>query len=163
MVGHGGQLNYARRVRLRLQQEVNRQIGDGGWAAFYWTNGSPFRDVIDGIRWEDLPTTLAGLIFVGDAVAFPHANVHSFTTILRRDVQSTSAASIISKVHNELPRLVLERFEASSGVRALMLADASRHGTYLLRRDGTERILPFNLLMDRDPKRLTKDETPPRP
>lgn len=49
---------------------------------------------------------------------------------------------------DDLAKLVLERFQNSSGVRLTLLKAGER---ILVNRDGTRRILPFNLLMDKDP------------
>jgi hypothetical protein len=158
IVGHGGQRNYARRVRLRLEQEAARQISASGlgWAAFYWTNGAPFAEVISRLDWNAIPERVVGLIFVGDAIAFPHGNIHSFTVFAPRGVNS-GETEITSTIHSGLAQAVFERFQVSSGVRAtLLVGSEDRDRIELLRRDGKRRILPFNLLMDRDPTPFLK-------
>lgn len=154
IVGHGGEANYLRRVCLRLQKEATQQIAasESGWAAFYWTNGAPISSVLAHLRWEDLPERLVGLIFLGGAVAFPDANIHSYRHILPRGADPTLSPLTFSPSKYDLGRLVFERFQASSGVRATLLAGGELgEQTELLRRDGRRRILPFNLLLDRDP------------
>ena len=153
IVGHGSEASYNRRLRLRLRNEVLRQIPKSGdaWAAFYWTNGTPISSLISELRWEEFPQGLAGIILLGDAVAFPHANIHSYIFIIPRGAVLGGQKIVSSEVSENLARLVAERFENSSGVRPTLLsATENRRRVELLRRDGSRRIMPFNLLMDKD-------------
>lgn len=151
VVGHGGEANYTRRMRLRLLNEIAKQIPprDEGWAAFYWTNGAPSGSLLRTIQPGDLPPGLAGIILLGDAVAFPCPSMHSFVFISPAGAESTI---LRSGVDDKFAGRVLQRFEASSGVRADLLSTTDGQiRRNLIRRDGSRRILPFNLLMDSDP------------
>lgn len=164
IVGHYGEQNYAERLYRRFRDEIALQLPDGaqGWAAFYWTNGAPLRTILTRLRWSDTPENIAGLVLVGDALAFPSANIHSFTFIAERGADSEIVAQVASTNTTDLGRLVLERFEASSGVRPTLLRDNQLHRD-LLRRDGTRRILPFSLLLDKDPPNSLGKGLPTRP
>jgi hypothetical protein len=122
---------------------------DESWVAIYWSNGAPVETVQDAVPWEDIPGHVRGFILVGCGVAFPDRQIHCFTRILPRDADRESDFIVQSLVdQDELATLVLDRFERSSGIRATLLTVGRRD---LVVRDGSRRILPFNLLMDADP------------
>jgi hypothetical protein len=153
-VGHGGEANYVRRMTARLRKEAVRQIpiGTQGWVAFHWTNGAPMGMVIDAIEWSDLPSRVLGLIFVGDAMVFPDANIHSFVHIVPRSVRDRSSKALQTKHDTQVVACVLDRLERASGVRATRLSVNTAQGVRILvNRDGTRRISPFFMLLDRDP------------
>ena len=153
IVSHHGETNYARRLSRRLQKEIVRQIGSEatGWAAFYWTNGATVSTLLNHVRWSEIPERIVGIILVGDAVAFPHDNIHSFRFIVPRGAAPDTQGVFVSSNPTDLGRLVMQRFETSSGVRPTLLrATTDGQARELLRRDGSRRILPFNLLMDKD-------------
>jgi hypothetical protein len=157
IVGHGGEHNYSRRLATRLQNEVSFQIPEGaqGWGAFYWTNGAPLHNVIRAVQQIAHTKKLAGIVLLGDAVAFPARQVHSFVSVFNASALKESTEDPIpvkSTVDDKYGKDVLTRFERSSGVRAMLLA--TTHGgklVELVRRDGKRRILPFNFLIDADP------------
>jgi hypothetical protein len=157
IVGHGGEANYARRLGLRLINEVASQIPANrqGWAAFYWTNGAPITAVLESLRQIGFPKGLAGIILLGDCLAFPDPILHSFTSVVAAsafDADHVSRLAIRSETDNAFAGNVLRRFEDSSGVRATLLcATEGEARIELCRRDGQQRILPFNLLVDSDP------------
>jgi hypothetical protein len=101
------------------------------------------------IPWPDVPRHVQGFILLGCGVAFPHRQIHCFVRPIPRAVDPRTELEMRSLVGQErLAELVRDRFEASSGVRATLLTVGRRD---LVVRDGSRRILPFNLLMDRDP------------
>jgi uroporphyrinogen-III synthase len=74
-----------------------------------------------------------------------------FTISIIRESDSDSAVvveSLEGEPMQEVAELVVNRFERSAGVRATLLRVGKRN---LIIRDGSRRILPFNLLMDPDP------------
>ena len=86
---------------------------------------------------------------------FPHAEIHHYASVLHRDVKDASKPQVSSLEQGlgKLPRLVLERFERSSGVRPSLLLGDEKPIVY---RDGSCRILPFNLLMGVDPPSVAR-------
>jgi hypothetical protein len=161
IAAHGGERKYRRRLLKRVYDEVCRQLArtNGGWAALYWTNGSDIQTLTESIRWDELPRHLEGLIIVGDAVAFPQPTIHSFCFILPRVNQKTGDELILSSVDPDFAEKVMQRYERSSGVRMILLADrrdrGNAEGVELLRRDHSRGILPFNFLLDVDPRNVT--------
>lgn len=163
IVGHGSEDAYARRVAGRVVQAV-RQLPetDDCWVGIYWSNGAPVAVVHAAIPWSQIPPYVTGIVLVGAGVAIPDRNIHMFTHAIHRDVAPDSELQLHSLEGDamaELAGLILDRFERSSGVRATLLKGGER--TVLLR-DGRRRILPFNLLLDRDPPYLDR-ETPEKP
>jgi hypothetical protein len=156
IVGQGSEPGYIRRVVNRLLiAAADLPTTDDCWVAFHWTNGAPLRSVVAAIPWAELPIHVAGVIFVGDALVFPDPQIHVFHFALPRGLEPDDDLAIDSELDDEFAMLVLERLQRSSGVRPTLLRGAN-HGRArrLLRRDGTERILPYNLLMDADPTQL---------
>jgi hypothetical protein len=151
IVGHGSQEHYARRVAGKVAGAV-RQLPttDTCWVAVYWSNGAPMSDVAAAIDWLEIPAHVVGIMLVGSGVAFPHRQIHCFAAVLHRDAADEEPMDVVSLVDlDELAKLVLERFQSSSGVRPTLLKAGQR---VLLYRDGSRRIFPFNLLLDRDPE-----------
>lgn len=150
IVGHGSEESYAQRVGRRVAQAV-RQLPttDPCWVAIYWSNGAPFDVVARSIPWSEIPGHVNGVILVGCGVAFPHSQIHCFSTAMGRDQPLDADIALHSTEAEQqgLAELILERFERSSGVRPTLLGVRNRT---LIRRDGSRRILPFNLLMDVD-------------
>lgn len=152
IVGHGSEQAYANRVGRRVAQAV-RQLptSDPCWVAIYWSNGAPFETVARSIPWEGIPEHVLGIILVGGGVSWPDARVHFFATALGRNAPAEADHQLDSvepePEMKELAGLVLGVFERSSGVRPTLLAAGDE---ILIRRDGSRRILPFNLLMDSD-------------
>jgi hypothetical protein len=158
IVGHGSESAYARRVAGRVVQAV-RQLpeDDDCWVGIFWSNGAPATTVHAAIPWREIPRHVTGIVLLGSGVAFPHRNIHAFAHVIHRDVAANSELALRSldgEGMEEIAGLVLDRFERSSGVGATLLKGGER--TVLLR-DGRRRILPFNLLLDRDPPLLDRE------
>jgi hypothetical protein len=148
----GAERHYVRRVTKRVV-EAARQLppGDDCWVALYWTNGAAVRDVIAALDWSLLPRHVAGLIFVGQVVAFPHRNIDVFRLQYARGWRPEHDRAVASEVDDQLAAAVLDRTESSSGVRACLIrGPVGGKRRQLLRRDGSDRIPPFNLVLDRD-------------
>jgi hypothetical protein len=143
---------YMRRAASRVERALHQlPPTDDCWVGLYWTNGAPVRQVVRAIDWEQIPEHVLGLIFAGSVVAFPDRNIHWFTISIARDYTNEDLL-VESMVDNRMAELVLDRTEASAAVRATLLrGEIRRKRRTILRRDGTERILPFNLILDRDP------------
>lgn len=160
LVAHGSEGSYARRVAGRVVQAV-RQLprDDDCWVAVLWSNGAPSRAVYDAIRWEEIPSHVEGIVLVWSGVAFPHREIHAYTAVMPRDADDSppEVTSLDGEEMSAFAQLVLRRFERSAGVRATLLKGGNR--TVMLR-DGSRRILPFNLLLDADPDPLARDATP---
>ncbi len=150
IVGRGGEPNYVRRALARIGDAL-RQLPsqDECWVALFWSNGAPIVEVLESLVWEDLPEHVVGLVFVGSAVAFPHAEIHNFANYAPRGLDLAEPPFVESTLDEHFATLVRKRFEHSSGLRLTLLRGPAAHD--LLRRDGTRRIVPYNLLMDDDP------------
>jgi len=152
IVGHDTEATYRRRIASKISDAV-RQLPshDDCWVALYWSNGAPIRDAGSAIDWTLIPAHVSGILFVGQGVAFPHRNIHCFASRIPREQEGDAEPLVISiegETMTSLAELVLQRFERSAGVRATLLRIGRRT---LLRRDGRERLHPFNLLLDTDP------------
>lgn len=153
IVGQDSEDSYRRRIATKVR-DAARQLPaeDECWVALYWSNGAPLTDAALAIDWSTMPSHVAGVLFVGQGVAFPHREVHCFATRIEREHDSNSKVAVESvegEVMQQVAELVLARFERSAGVRATLLRVGKRD---LIKRDGSRRILPFNLLMDPDPE-----------
>lgn len=156
IVAHGTEANYSRRVASRVSQAL-RQLpaADECWVALYWTNGESAPAIADQIDWSEIPGHIAGIMFVGAVVAFPHHNIDVFVQGLPRDVRSSDERVVESALDDHFAATVLNRVERSTAVRVSMLRGKIRgKRRQILRRDGSERIPPFVLLIDRDPVNL---------
>lgn len=164
IVAHGTEANYSRRVASRVSQAL-RQLPatDECWVALYWTNGESAPAIADQIDWSEIPEHIAGIMFVGAVVAFPHRNIDVFVQGLPRDVRSSDERVVESALDDHFAATVLNRVERSTAVRASMLRGRIRgKRRQILRRDGSERIPPFVLLIDRDPVNLEVPGVTPR-
>jgi len=151
IVGHGSEESYALRVSRKVEGAV-RQLPehDECFVAIFWSNGAPIALLADTIRWGEIPEHVTGLIVVGCGVAFPDRQIHCFTTVIDRESARSEARKVdtLQEEYEGLAGLILDRFERSSGVRPVELYGGQR---LILRRDGSRRIIPFNLLLDADP------------
>jgi hypothetical protein len=161
IVGHGSEDAYVRRAVGRVIQAI-RQLPaeDECWVAIYWSNGAPIESVHRALRWPEIPSHVVGISLVGCGVAFPHAEIHCFSSWLHRDATEDDDLIVASanEGQDELASLVLNRFERSSGVRPTLLQFGEEIG---LLRDGRRRILPFNLVMDPDPRGIGRSASGP--
>jgi hypothetical protein len=153
VVAQDSEESYRRRISARVRDAV-RQLPtqDECWVALYWSNGAPLASVAAGIDWSQIPEHVSGLLMFGQAVAFPDRQIHVFASRIERGGSGSSSGRVDSlegEAMQHVAELVLARFERSSGVRATLLRVGNRD---LVRRDGSRRILPFNLLMDVDPE-----------
>ena len=151
IVGHSTEDSYRQRIARRVSDAV-RQLptDDECWVALYWSNGAPMKDAADAIDWNEIPGHVKGVLFVGQAVAFPHRNIHCYATRVEREGSGgdIKVNSVEGPEMEEVAGLVLGSFERSSGVRATLLRVGQRT---LIKRDSRQRLSPFNLLMSPDP------------
>lgn len=150
IVGHGSEESYVRRVVRRVEQAV-RQLPaeDECMVAVYWSNGAPAQKVAAGIDWNALPLYISGVVLVGCGVAFPDRQIHCFVMpIWSASDAATRQVRSQNEGQDDYAKLVLERFERSSGIRPALIYGGKRR---IIDRDGSRRILPFNLLLDADP------------
>jgi len=154
IVARGAERSYMRRAAPRVHNALDRgQLPntDSCWVALYWTSGAPVKQVAAAVDWKRVPTNVLGLLFVGCVVAFPHRNIDCFTIPVPRDFVGSDLL-VGSHYDQTVASLVLDRAEASTGVRATLLRGETRgRSLEILSRDGREEILPFILLLDRDP------------
>jgi hypothetical protein len=162
IVGHGAEANYARRVSLRVIQEAVEQlpVADECWVAVYWSNGAPMDDVRAVIPWEEIPSHIHGLVLLGCGVILGDPQFHCFSSRISRRARKADKTTVRSSHprEHEAAALALEAFERSSGVRPTLLKVGKRT---LLRRDGNERIMPFNLLAAWDPPGVGRSDDMP--
>ncbi len=164
VVAHHSESTYLRRLIGRLLNEVASQIPEGerGWAAFFWTNGVAAREILRTIRWDEVPERIAGILLVGDVVAFPSPNVHTYYLPLPRGMPADAQSQLLSSGTSKTGATVLSAIETSSGVRATLVADRRDEPPRdLLRRDGRRRIPPFQFMMDRDRGEFATRGIPP--
>jgi hypothetical protein len=119
------------------------------------------------------PENVLGVTLIGSTVAFPHPDIHHFLMwgIVREseDEQqdtfyseispepSEPQLSLSSAVSEEVGRAVFDRVDRSAGVRASVVRASvlgEKQPRNVLMRDGTQRILPYVLLIDPDPTHL---------
>lgn len=158
IVARGAEEGYIRRAASRIYKAV-RQLPatDECWVALYWTNGAPVKRVIAALDWNELPAHVIGLMFIGGVVAFPHRNIDVFVTGVPRGADSSSNREFQSALDDGFAETVLDRTEASAGVRATLVRGVIRgKRRQVLRRDGSERLPPFNLILDRDPEEVAQ-------
>lgn len=159
MVAHGVERSYLHRLGRLIAEVIEKgqlPAEDQGWVAFYWSNGAPLNVVADFVPWDELPERVAGVMFMGSGVDFPMPMIHNFVHVLGRGADDSGTLLVSSKLGDlvgskpadDVAAKVLRRFEHSSGVRPTVLR---AHGRELVRRDGSRRILPYNLLLDTDP------------
>lgn len=156
IIAHGNDADYMRRVALRLR-DAARQLPtqEECWVAVHWTNGAPMHDIARHIRWGEIPAHVAGLILVGTGAVFPDRTLHGYQLAIPREAEGEHRdfeSRDEDPAGAELGRLVLDVFERASGVRATLLRVKSPGGARrtLVLRDGSRRLSPFNLMLDRD-------------
>jgi hypothetical protein len=154
---------YRRRVQSAVKRAITQLPPDGeSLVALWWANGAPVAGsaaVLDEVR---APGNVSGLLFVGQSVAVPWAEISCFVMDIPRG-QEVGEREVVSAVDDTLARRVIERFESSSGVRPTLLRSPGPQGIDVLRRDGGRRLFPFNLLFDADPRELAAPNRPPSP
>ncbi len=159
IVAHDTEASYIRRVAARLVQAI-RQLPseDECWVGVFWSNGAAIDDVATAIDWSTMPAHIVGVVFVGSLVIFPHREINNFRVVVQRGYDPRSdSTQFESTLDDAFAEAIFERTETSSGVRAILVRGMIRgRPRVLLRRDGSERIAPFNLLLDRDPAPLRR-------
>jgi hypothetical protein len=163
VVAHGTEGAYVARLRSRLV-EAFAQLPNGhsSWVAFHWSNGAPFRLISEALNSVDRPSNLLGVVLIGSAVAFPYPDIHNF---LMWGVVGADGEDIEfrSELDDAVARTVFERIDASTGVRATIVRGSPGGGRQpqpVVLRDGSRRILPYVLLIDRDPDPMSHRAVP---
>ena len=153
IIAHGSEGQYVRRALDRIDRAIRQlPVTDESWVALHWSNGAPIDDVLDALDWSSLPSHVAGLMFVGAVLAFPHRNIDVFQLIVPRGLARGDDMRVESTLDDNFARTVLEHTQATPSVRATLLRGTIKgKRKQLLRRDGSERLPPFNLVLDRDP------------
>ena len=163
IVGHQTENEYLRRALSRVERALRQLPTDREcWVGVWWSNGAPIRAMSRLLEHLNPPANVAGISLIGQAVAVPWSEIHCYIANVERGVD-TSQMRVLSTVDDHLGKLVLDRFESSSGNRPTILRTPGSKGETLLRRDGTRRINPFNLLFDSDPRELAGPIRPPSP
>jgi len=156
----GAESNYVRRAAARIIDATEQlPVADDSLVCLYWTNGAAIFDVLDALDWSRVPEHISGLVFLGQVVAFPHQNIDVFRIQISRGWRRGDPTVLESALDERLAELILRRTEESSGVRATLIrADVRGRQRQIVRRDGADRMPPFNLLLDKD---LRLRERPP--
>lgn len=163
IVGHETEENYLRRALSKIQEALDQLSTDKEcWVAFWWGNGAPLQATQGLLNALNAPSNVAGLVFIGQAVAVPWSEISIFIINVDREAD-LNELHVESTVDDRLAGLVLDRFDSSSGLRPTILRAPGRNGLTLLRRDGRRRITPFNLLFDADPRSLAPPSRSPSP
>jgi hypothetical protein len=162
IAAHYTEQKYLERVR-NVVQEALRQLhsGDECWVAIWWSNGASALSVQRVLSTIELPRHVLGVMVVGAGIAFPIPAIHYFDQLLPRDelLGAVKDLPVVSLEDHHLADRIFDAFEDSTGVRPTLLLDP--HGIRgkrqtLLFRDGSRRIFPFNLLIDRDPPAMRR-------
>src|SRR5206468_12079797 len=117
-------------------------------------NGAPSDEVAAMLDSLALPPNVGGVALVGSVVAYPMPEVHNFAYFARRGASGRGAVEYKSRVDETLARTIMERTNASAGVRATAVRWHWQSRAYdLIFRAGERRIFPYNLILDVDPDR----------
>jgi hypothetical protein len=163
IVGHYTEEQYLARLRSRVEDALAQLSAQSEcWVAIWWGNGAPIASARDILTEINAPTNVEGLIFIGQAVAVPWSEISIYICQSPRGVD-LGERHVSSTVDDHLAKLMLDRFDASSGVRPTLLRARGPSGATLMRRNGRRRIDPFNLLFDADPRVLSGPVRPPSP
>jgi hypothetical protein len=158
IVGHGTAASYIRRLALRFTEALAQlPVDDSCWVAFHWSNGAPIEMVRRALAQIAVPDHVAGVILTG-TVAIP-GSLDNFTFIIPRPFENTDGEVIWESERVEDAQGIIGAIDRSSGVRPthVRVPYRGRMIDFLIR-DGTQRILPFNLVLAPDPS----DRVPPR-
>ncbi len=152
IVAHGSEARYVQRVTHAIERATQQlPPADECWVALHWSNGGPIVEVVRALDWSSVLAHIQGIMFAGSVVAFPHRNIDVFLIQIPRGYRANDPREVRSEMNDELAGLVLARTEASSGVRATLVRGLIRgKRRQVLRRDGSDRIPPVNLILDRD-------------
>lgn len=175
VVAQGAESTYLARLRARIT-EAFAQLPDDHpcFVAFHWSNGAPFEPIGQVLNEVTRPENVLGVTLIGSAVAFPHPDIHHFIMwgiaresedderedAFHSEISSEAgeeAVALYSAVSEEVGRAVFDRVDRSAGVRASVVRASvlrEQRPREVLVRDGTQRILPYVLLIDRDPSEL---------
>lgn len=163
IVGHETEVTYVKRARSAIRTAIDQlPSGQDSWVALWWGNGAPVEAAATLLESVDAPPNVGGVIFIGQSVAAPWSDISCYICEIPRGSDG-SLKRVRSTVHDQLAQRVLERFQSSSGVRPTLLRAPGSDGADLLRRDGSRRLFPFNLLFDADPRALAAPHRPPSP
>jgi hypothetical protein len=148
----GAEEGYLVRVGQRLAEGIDQLPPDEpGYVAFHWTNSAASWQVRDALAAMDLPDNLAGVMLVG-SLAVP-GSLHNFVHLLPAPFPKSGSGEI--EMRSETPdaaQILLEVAELAAGVRAMVVRVPTPGGWgEFLVRDGQRRILPYNIIWDRDP------------
>jgi len=160
-VARGAEDRYLVRLRQRLIQAIGQlPEAEPSYVAFHWTNGAPSWDIRAALAGADLPDQLSGILLVG-SLAVP-GSFHQYLQILPAPFSDSPGGGI--EVHSETPEVaqtLLEVAEGGGGVRAMVVRVPTTDGWgEFLVRDGSRRILPYNIMWDRDPPGAHDRRTP---
>jgi hypothetical protein len=162
VTAQGAEDAYVRRLQGRMTEAFGQLPGDHDcWVAFHWSNGAPFRLVSEALKNIDAPENLAGVAFIGTAVAFPHDAFHHFLMwAAYPQPEGEEGETLFDSPDEELGKLVFDRIDRSAGVRASVVRTSvfgERQPRDVLMRDGAQRILPYVLLIDPDPAEAIRE------
>ena len=151
IVGHNTERNYVRRLTHRLKEAIE-QVPDGEdcWLAFHWSNGAPTQMVSEALAQMDVPANVRAVVLVG-SLGFP-GRIDNFMFVLPAPFAGGGKSEYHSAVDPEQAKALAAAADRSGGIRpTLLMVPVDGQMTALLHRDGTQRILPFNLILEADP------------
>jgi hypothetical protein len=175
VVAQDAESAYLARLRARITEAFAQLPTDHPcFVAFHWSNGAPFEPIGQVLNEVTRPENVLGVALIGSTVAFPHPDTHHFIMwgIARESEDDEredafyseispeageKAVALYSAVSEEVGRAVFDRVDRSAGVRASVVRASvlrEQRPREVLLRDGTKRILPYILLIDRDPSEL---------
>jgi hypothetical protein len=157
-VAHSTEQRYLVRVADRIRQALDQlPSGEDCWVAVTWSNGAPAGVVEQVLQTIELPRRVVGVLLVGSAVSFPDPESHHYCTPVYRDGEPSHERSVISDEEHPLAGPILEHFERSSGVRAILVRDPSNKTLRCSVAAGTDASSPSiscsNLTLSGGPRR----------
>jgi hypothetical protein len=150
-VGHGTEASYVRRLRNRFGEAIDQLPRDDAcWIAFHWTNGAPVALVRQALASLAVPDHIVGILLVG-SVGTPGRLDNYLVWFLAPFDEEGETEWQSDDV--ELAKTIFERVNESAGVRPThMRVPWAGAMVDFLKRDGSRRIDPYNLVLSPDPE-----------
>jgi hypothetical protein len=151
----GAESSYVARLRPRFRAALEQLPDEECLVAFLWTNGAPSEVVREALGGIDVPANLRGILLIGSVMFVPAPSIHNYVLYLPTPFETPMAGTnTVSAVDNELADLILRETERASGVRATILRAPSkgRKKFDLVMRNGAQRIYPYSIHLDKEPR-----------
>jgi hypothetical protein len=151
----GAEPSYVTRLRHRFKAALEQLPEEDCLVAFLWTNGAPSDVVREALAAVDVPPNLRGVLLIGSVMFVPAPGIHNFILYLPTPFEAPlGGTETVSAVDDALAELILGETERASGVRATFLRAPTkcRKKLDLVMRNGGQRIYPYNIHLDKEPR-----------